>query len=232
MNNLFALSIILYRCLVTAQVPIVRIGGLFPRFKTSAANYAKDTSGVRRYTAFVQAIREINNKTDGIADDLLPQTKLIFTARDSKRDDASAFLGARELTTDAFGGLGVSCVVGAASSGPSKLAALALGPTRTPQISYSSTSAALSNGETYRYFLRTPPSDAFQASGLADLAKNLFGFTRVAAVSSSDAYGAAGIEAFIQAADEVGLTILESVKFANDASDFTPQYEQLKASDA
>ena len=49
--------------------------------------------------------------------------------------------------------------------GPSKLAALALTSTKTPQISYSSTSAELSDGSSYPYFLRTPPSDAF-----ADLA--------------------------------------------------------------
>ena len=225
---------ILSACILiaAAAVPVVRIGGLFPRFKTAAAGYARDESGNRRFSAFVQAIREINNKSDRIADDLLPQTSLLFTARDSKRDDASAFLGARALTTSAFGGLGVSCVVGAASSGPSKLAALALGPTRTPQISYSSTSAALSDGEAFRYFLRTPPSDAFQASGLADLTKNLFGFSRVAAVSSSDAYGAAGIEAFTQAAATAGLTILASLKFANDAADFSSQYESLLACDA
>ena len=35
-----------------------------------------DSSGVRRYAAFVQAIREINNKSDGVVDDLLPHTQL------------------------------------------------------------------------------------------------------------------------------------------------------------
>ena len=104
---------------------VVRLGGLFPRFRTAASDYSKDLSGIRRYVAFVQAIQEINNKTDGIADNLLPNTRIEFTQRDSKRDDATAFFEARELVIEAFGGQGVDAVVGAASSGPSSLAALA-----------------------------------------------------------------------------------------------------------
>ena len=80
----------------------------------------------------------------------------------------------------AFGGLGVSAVIGAASSGPSMLSAMALRRFKVPQISYSSTSATLSDGQTYSYFLRTPPSDAFQGVGMADLIKSLFGYTKVA----------------------------------------------------
>lgn len=213
-------------------LPYVRIGGLFPRFKTSAAAFGLDTSGVRRLTAFVQAVNEINNKTDGIADDLLPNTRLLFATRDSKRDTGSAFLGARQLVLEAFDGLGVSAVVGAASSGPSQLAALALGPTRTPQISYSSTSATLSDGATYKYFLRTPPSDAFQARGLAELAKQLFGFTRLAAVSSSDAYGADGIAAFLEAARAASLTVVAQLQFGHNAADFSEQLDVLGASHA
>ena len=178
---MIATAVALFIAAALADVPVVNIGGLtrvnigglFPRFKTSAAGFTRDDSGTRRFAAFVQAIREINNKTDGVADDLLPHTQLRFTHRDSKRDGASAFVGARELALDAFDGEGIALVIGAASSGPSKLAALALTPSRTPQISYSSTSATLSDGSTYPYFLRTPPSDAFQARGLADLARNL-----------------------------------------------------------
>ena len=46
-------------------------------------------------------------------------------------------------------------IVGAASSGPSMNAAIVTGRADTPLISYSSTSADLSNGRTYPYFLRT-----------------------------------------------------------------------------
>ena len=214
------------------NVSQVRLGALFPMFKTQAASYSMDASGIDRFSAFKLAIDEINNKTDGVADDLLPNTQLVYAYRDSKRDDGSAFFGALELTQDTFGGQGVSAIVGAASSGPSMSAALVTGRMMVPQISYSSTSALLSDGQTYSYFLRTPPSDAFQGVGLADLIKNLFGFSKVATVSSTDGYGAAGIAAFHTAADELGLTILTAQTFAKDASDFTEQYRELKSSEA
>ena len=215
-----------------ATVPVVRIGGLFPRFRTVASSYSHDSSGVRRYTAFVQAIREINDKSDGVADDLLPNTQLRFTTRDSKRSEAHAYDGARKLAQLAFDGTGVSAVVGAASSGPSKLAALALAQTSTPQISYSSTSAALSDGSTYPYFLRTPPSDAFQARGLADLAKNLLGYSRLAVVVGRDSYSTAGNAAFLAAAAELGITIIARVQIAPSAAGLSQQYKTLRQSAA
>ena len=77
----------------------VNIGGLFPMFKTSAASYAKDASGIDRLSAFKLAIDEINDKTDGVADNLLPNTQLLFAYRDSKRDDQSAFCAPPEDAT-------------------------------------------------------------------------------------------------------------------------------------
>ena len=171
-------------------------------------------------------------RTDGIADNLLPNTQLKFAYRDSKRDDSSAFFGALELTQSAFDQKGVHAIVGAASSGPSMSAALVTARAMVPQISYSSTSALLSDGASYPYFLRTCPSDAFQGDGLADLVQNLFGYTRVASVASTDGYGAAGIAAFLSAAASRGLNVLVSLNFNNNANDFTEQYRELQRSDA
>ena len=64
---------------------------------------------------------------------LLPTTEVLFTQRDSRRDGATAFFEARELATSAFKGQGCDAIVGAASSGPSALAALALKESSTPQ---------------------------------------------------------------------------------------------------
>ena len=69
----------------------------------------------------------VAGRSDGIADALLPNTTLKFAFQDSKRDDQSAFVGALTLRYLAFDGEGVSAVVGAASSGPTKTAALVFG---------------------------------------------------------------------------------------------------------
>ncbi len=221
------LTLVLHAC--ATPISTVRIGGLFPRFRMDGS---KDLSGIRRFVAFVQAIREINNKTDGVADHLLPSTRIEFTHRDSKRDGATTFFEARALATTAFGGRGVHAVVGAASSGPSGLAALALADTATPQISYSSTSATLSDGLTYPYFARTPPSDAFQAAGLAELAFYLFNYSRIATVASTDTYGSSGISAFMDRASALGITILASVSIVSGTLEFGEQFEALRRSGA
>ena len=151
----------------TVGVAEVRIGALVPIFRASTGQ--KDTSGVRRFSSFYMAVSEINNKSDGVDDWLLPNTRLSFALRDSKRDDSAAFFGALALTREVFSGEGCSAIVGAASSGPSEAAAVVASRLQTPQISYSSTSPLLSDGLAYPYFLRTCPSDAFQARAIVDV---------------------------------------------------------------
>ncbi|KAL1502937.1 hypothetical protein AB1Y20_011008 [Prymnesium parvum] len=215
-----------------AAVPEVRLGGLFPMFKAERDAFQLDLAGVRRFAAFQLALREINNKSDGLADQLLPRTRLLFTWRDSQRSDAASVEGAFELTRSAFGGAGVHAIVGAASSGPSIAAALVAGRAEVPQVSYASTSALLSDGRAYPYFLRTAPSDAFQGQLLADVIGNQFGFDKVATVASNDGYGLAGISSFHEAARALGIEILTRQTFEGGAVDLDEPIGQLLASRA
>ena len=66
-------------------------------------------------------------------------------------------------------------------------------------------SGELSDGSKYPYFARTPPSDAFQAFALANLVKYQFGYNIVATVATTDKYGIAGINAFHEAAEQMGM---------------------------
>eukprot|EP00966_Prymnesium_polylepis_P138381 3197539-Prymnesium_polylepis.1 len=118
----------------TCVVHDVHVGALFPIFKTQAAGYGLDGSGVRRFTSFYLALKEINDKNDGVADSLLPHTNLTFAFRDSKRSSGDAFFGALELGTEVFNNQGVSAIIGAASSGPSKSAGLVTAQLQIPQI--------------------------------------------------------------------------------------------------
>ena len=133
----------------------------------------------------------MNNKTDGIHDHLLPNTRLEFSLFDSKRDDATAMEGAFTLAQDvkqgcaADGGAaagGVDAVIGPASSGPSINAQYVLRQFEVPQIGYSATSPALSNDKLFPYFVRLVPSDAYQAKVLAELIQH-YGWKRVSTIS-------------------------------------------------
>jgi hypothetical protein len=77
------------------------------------------------------AVKEINADSS-----ILPNTNIIFEWIDSKRDSATALMGAITHAQDSFGGDGADVVVGPASSGPSKAANLVLGaiPIPVPQV--------------------------------------------------------------------------------------------------
>jgi ABC-type branched-subunit amino acid transport system substrate-binding protein len=188
---------------------VVAIGALFP----------SNAAGMQRLFAFSMAIDEINDKTDGVADDLLPNTTLRFALRDSARDASAALRGALELQ-QAFAGDGVAAFVGASSSAASETVALLASQLQTPQISYASTSAALSNqrGGPFAYFVRTPPADGLQARALADILTSTLGYRRVALLATTSSYGLSGRVAFLAAAAEFALDVVYETTFASTAT--------------
>ena len=122
-----------------------------------------------------------------MADHLLPGTKLAFSLRDSKCEARSGLAGAFSLARDAFGGLGVSAIVGADCSGPTLSAAQVAAVANVPIVSGGATTPELSDGLTYPTFFRTIPTSAMEAQGLIDILTELFNYTSVALVSSTDA---------------------------------------------
>eukprot|EP00966_Prymnesium_polylepis_P256236 5918833-Prymnesium_polylepis.1 len=146
------------------RVSVVRLGVLLPMFGTAAAGALLVPWSPR--VGVYQAIREINNKNDGVADDLLPGTQLQFAYRDSKCDSTHALTSALDLEGNVFKGAGVSAIIGAGCSASSVSAAEVAGGARVPMISPSSHSPELSHGKQYPYFLRTCPSDDFIAEGM------------------------------------------------------------------
>ncbi|KAL1525500.1 hypothetical protein AB1Y20_020356 [Prymnesium parvum] len=183
----------------------LRLGVLLPRFYPPAAGGASiDWSplfGVH------QALLELNNKSDGVADDLLPHTRLAFAYRDSQCDASAALSAALDLTVSAFGGRGVSALIGAGCSSASLTTALVARGSRTPVVSPTSTSPALSGGAENAYFFRTCPSDAFTADGLVDILVHLLNYSVAALVHTADAYGAGVGAAFAAAARRAGVRI-------------------------
>ena len=206
------------------MVSTVRVGALFPMIQTSG-NF--DQSGMLRLGAFLLALKEINESPT-----LLPNTTLQFVLRDSRRDSLAALVGALELTgscsNSGGGSAGIVAAVGAASSGPSESAASAFAQSRVPQISYSSTSPTLSDGSNFPFFLRTPPSDAFQAEAMVDVLSNLFNYSHVATVRSTDSYGMNGISAFSQLWTAQNRTILTSQSFSSGETDFSLVYHEIQ----
>ena len=60
-------------------VQVLYVGGLFPQFRRDSENkFVIDEAGVRRMTAAQLAIDKVNDKSDGVYDDLLPHTQVCY----------------------------------------------------------------------------------------------------------------------------------------------------------
>ena len=91
---------------------------------------------------------------------------------------------------------GVWGVVGAACSGASMGANAVLAAAGVPQISYASTSPALSDATAYPGFFRVVPSDAMQGIAMAEV-MTYDGMDNVAVVHMTNDYGAGLADAFV-----------------------------------
>lgn len=146
----------------------VRIGGLFPLFRLSGEVLS---SGQQRLASFLMAVRDINSDKE-----LLPNTTVKVSIRDTKFNVGKTFFSALDVSTKSFNGEGVNACIGPAASGESEAAATVFSHFSTPQISYSSTNPLLSNKINFPYFARTCPSDAFQGSAMADIVSKHYGW--------------------------------------------------------
>ena len=102
------------------RVTVVRLGVLLPMFGSEETGYAPFPWSPR--VGVYQALVELNNKTDGSFDDILPNTLLLGAYRDDHCDATGGLGGAIQLT-NSFGGQGVSAIIGAGCSASSVTAA-------------------------------------------------------------------------------------------------------------
>ena len=114
----------------------------------------------------------------------------------------------------------ISAVIGPAASWIAIPVARLLGLYGIPQISYASTSRILGDKTRYNSFLRTVPSDEFQAQAMAEFVHH-FHWNYVFLIASDDDYGKMGAAAFKVAAKNVSVCIAndEFIAFASPNSD-------------
>ena len=111
-----------------------------------------------------------------------------------------------------------SGIVGAAASRVSVPIASLVRLFDTPQVSYASSSAILSNRDRYGYFIRTIPPDNLQARAMVDLLIN-FNWTHISTVYSRNPYGEPGITELQNEAAKRGICIDVNKGIDDDFSD-------------
>ena len=101
------------------------------------------------------------------------------------------------------------------------------------QISYSSTSAILSNRERYPYFFRTVPSDTMEVRAILSLIQH-FGWNFISTIFSRNSYGQSGIDDLHMLAGQKGICIdfEEGIEEAFSDSDYRRLVKRLLDSTA
>lgn len=171
------------------------IGGLFPMTGRLASG------GIQREAGARYAVDRINELGDMFPSHTL--RLLSFTTATDEKETVRATL----RLTDGYNVLGL---IGAAASGNSQSAALIADIYNTPQISYSSTSTALSDKSRYPTFFRTVPPDSKQAQAIAAIIAQQ-GWKRVTVLHTVSGYGTSLNEIFQSEAALKDINIVETI---------------------
>lgn len=226
----------------------IMLKGLFPlTFQDGGKCDRLDSMGTTWMMAMIYAIDKINNVSS-----LLPNKTIGYEIEDTCQSIPKTMSFALEivskyrpnsvcrsledccrLDTNHFQHKRISAVIGPASSWISIPVARLLGLYGIPQISYASTSRILADKTRYGSFLRTVPSDQFQAQAMAELVQ-YFHWNYVFLIASDDDYGKMGAAAFKTAAKNLSVCIAndEFVSFSSPNADRQIEDTMLKLKSA
>lgn len=104
----------------------------------------------------------------------------------------------------------IGAVIGPVTSANSVPTASLLGLYNIPQIGFSASSSILSDKSRFKSFLRTIPSDKYQAEAMASFVKK-FEWNYVFFIGSDDEYGRQGLASFKMAARKIKVCTSEDV---------------------
>jgi branched-chain amino acid transport system substrate-binding protein len=123
---------------------------------------------------------------------------------------------------------GVVGVVGAACSGASMAANVVLAAAGLPQISYASTSPALSDATAYPNFFRVVPSDALQGQALSAVVQaDSPADGTVGLVHMTNAYGAGLADSFSADFTAAGYTLCTTIGYEETTTDFSAAVQAM-----
>jgi ABC-type branched-subunit amino acid transport system substrate-binding protein len=151
------------------------------------------------------AVEHINSRNSSIVPEaaLLPEgfriSPMLLDSEFLASGGVNSALRAREA--------GVIAVVGASRSSATIPLANIMLASKTPVVSYASTSADLSSQATFPLFARTIPTDAAAADSMARLMLVSFGWRRVGVLHADDVYGHSYYNSFRLSCSTVALEI-------------------------
>ncbi|XP_065138702.1 olfactory receptor CS2 [Paramisgurnus dabryanus] len=201
----------------------VIIGGLFPvhveapqpdldftQSQHGAHCQSVDLRSYRWLKTMIFTVEEINR--DPV---LLPNVTLGYLIADTCLAEGTTLSAALALVTgqeetvsgaECNGAPMVPVIIGDARSSASIVVADTLGVFDIPMVSYFASCACLSDSRRFHTFMRTVPSDAFQAKAMARLL-HLLDWTWVGVVAGDDDYGKSGVQLLLKELEGKGICV-------------------------
>ena len=221
----------LYQC---SSLSTVRIAGVFNFLErdkiTGELTNKEHVQGNQILAAYIMAINELNNKTDGIYDDLLPLGTTIKYAVAEETDDFIADintnlrLNEESFQTDVPPGSTkprLHGIIGGLTNRGSDAIAQVTNGFKLTQVAYGSTGSFLSYIGPYPYYLRTIKDDAYEGVALAQILSTKFKWQYVSVFSTTNSYGSDLSTQFQKNALNLGITIVNTYTFRAAQGDFT-----------
>jgi ABC-type branched-subunit amino acid transport system substrate-binding protein len=165
---------------------VLKIGAFFQPYDSEGAFFPEQAQYM---AAFLMAIEEINDKTDGLWDNLLPNTTLVSSIQipDTTHlvsvEDQAVYLSDNAFTT------GVTIALSALDSDLVKSTHRVLTQTKLPMIHSVATAAEFGEGSVFPYKVQTSPVSSFQGMVFQNILCHHFRYQRVAIFSGIDELG-------------------------------------------
>lgn len=165
---------------------VLKIGGLFTPF---TADGSVNMAQVENMNAFLMAVKHINNKTDGLWDDYLPNTQIV-TMINGDGVDFSGGANGVFLLSEGFYDSGVDGIIGALAN-EATISAQKVGVEyKLVQLHSVANDAKLGDGQEYSYKVQTCPIDTFQGMVIQNmLCSETFNIRKIAVFATYDFMG-------------------------------------------
>jgi ABC-type branched-subunit amino acid transport system substrate-binding protein len=200
---------------------VLKIAGVFSTIRSDGT---VDDSQVEHLEAFLMAVEEINNKSDGIADDLLPASKLVFALSNYASDKLLAVQAVDYFLT-AFFGRGVSGVVNALPSSTALATEMVASVEGMFQVLSNAGDVDLGNGKYHPFKAQTNALDTFSGMVLQQLMCYYYDVSRVVKIASATEYGAKASLEFSDGSS-CSIEVLAALTFPAGTRDFTPVIDE------
>uniref|UniRef100_A0A8C4QJT8 G-protein coupled receptors family 3 profile domain-containing protein n=1 Tax=Eptatretus burgeri TaxID=7764 RepID=A0A8C4QJT8_EPTBU len=207
----------------------VIIGGLFPitiillllfNLEDGAFGDRINERGLRWFMISLFAIMEVNKNSD-----LLPDTYLGFVIFDSCKYISKAMRGSLNFLSESFASKKMTkgtctphVVIAPSTSSIAVPLSRLMERFSIPLISYAASCKCLSDKKMFPFFLRTIPSDDYQATAIAHLVRH-FQWVYVGVVAIDDAYGKSAVAQFLAEAEQHGLCVAFNEVLHHDHND-------------